>query len=184
MSAATRCIACAIVFAGTSGLRADDLPVVEVEGQPLAANAERLVGALTFLGAPLPESVAKPLTAAAALLLVEDGVLGLDEPVDRWLPELANRRVLRSLEGPLDDTVPAARPITLRDLLTMRMGIGAVFADPAASPLLRRMAELEVAPGPRLFGHGPTALAQAQAAYRYFVRSGRDWSPWSCKPWY
>ena len=36
----------------------------------------------------------------------------------------------------------------------------------------------------RLFGHGPTALAQAKAAYRYFVRSGRDWSPWSCKPWY
>jgi hypothetical protein len=36
----------------------------------------------------------------------------------------------------------------------------------------------------RLFGHGPTALAQARAAYRYFVRAGRDWSPWSCKPWY
>ncbi len=36
----------------------------------------------------------------------------------------------------------------------------------------------------RLFGHGATALAQARAAYRYFVRSGRDWSPWSCKPWY
>lgn len=36
----------------------------------------------------------------------------------------------------------------------------------------------------RLFGHGSTALAQAKAAYRYFVRSGRDWSPWSCKPWY
>jgi hypothetical protein len=36
----------------------------------------------------------------------------------------------------------------------------------------------------RLFGHGPSALAQARAAYRYFVRSGRDWSPWSCKPWY
>jgi hypothetical protein len=35
-----------------------------------------------------------------------------------------------------------------------------------------------------LFGHGSTALAQARAAYRYFVRSGRDWSPWSCKPWY
>ena len=35
-----------------------------------------------------------------------------------------------------------------------------------------------------LFGHGPSALAQARAAYRYFVRSGRDWSPWSCKPWY
>ena len=36
----------------------------------------------------------------------------------------------------------------------------------------------------RLFGHGESALEQAQAAYRYFVRSGRDWSPWSCKPWY
>lgn len=36
----------------------------------------------------------------------------------------------------------------------------------------------------RLFGHGESAIEQAQAAYRYFVRSGRDWSPWSCKPWY
>ncbi len=36
----------------------------------------------------------------------------------------------------------------------------------------------------QLFGHGETALEQARAAYRYFVRSGRDWSPWSCKPWY
>ena len=36
----------------------------------------------------------------------------------------------------------------------------------------------------RLFGHGESALDQARAAYRYFVRSGRDWSPWSCKPWY
>ena len=36
----------------------------------------------------------------------------------------------------------------------------------------------------RTFGHGESAVEQAQAAYRYFVRSGRDWSPWSCKPWY
>ena len=36
----------------------------------------------------------------------------------------------------------------------------------------------------RTFGHGESAIEQAQAAYRYFVRSGRDWSPWSCKPWY
>ena len=35
----------------------------------------------------------------------------------------------------------------------------------------------------RLFGHGDTAYEQARAAHRYFVRSGRDWSPWSCKPW-
>jgi CubicO group peptidase (beta-lactamase class C family) len=120
-------------------------------------------------------SIGKPLTAAAALLLVEDGVLGLDEPVDRWLPELANRRVLRSLESPLDDTVPATRPITLRDLLTMRMGLGAVFADPATSPLLRRMAELELAPGPRLFGHGPDEFMRRLGTLPLVHQPGERW---------
>lgn len=120
-------------------------------------------------------SIGKPLTAAAALALVEDGVVGLDEPVDRFLPELANRRVIRSLESPLDDTVPAARPITLRDLLTMRMGLGAVFADPATSPLLRRMAELELAPGPRLFGHGPDEFMRRLGSLPLVHQPGERW---------
>ncbi|WP_333671320.1 serine hydrolase domain-containing protein [Elioraea tepidiphila] len=120
-------------------------------------------------------SIAKPLTAAAALLLVEDGVLGLDEPVDRFLPELANRRVIRSLEAPLDDTVPATRPLTLRDLLTMRMGLGAVFADPATSPLLRRMAELGVAPGPRLFQDGPDAFLRRLGSLPLVHQPGERW---------
>jgi CubicO group peptidase (beta-lactamase class C family) len=120
-------------------------------------------------------SIAKPLTAAAALLLVEDGVLGLDEPVDRFLPELANRRVIRSLESPLDDTVPAARPITLRDLLTMRMGLGAMFADPATSPLLQRMAELELAPGPRLFRHGPDEFMRRIGTLPLLHQPGERW---------
>lgn len=120
-------------------------------------------------------SIAKPLTAAAALLLVEDGVLGLDEPVDRFLPELANRRVIRSLTGPLDDTVPATRPLTLRDLLTMRMGLGAVFADPATSPLLRRMAELGVAPGPRLFQDGPDAFLRRLGSLPLVHQPGERW---------
>jgi CubicO group peptidase (beta-lactamase class C family) len=120
-------------------------------------------------------SIAKPLTAAAALLLVEDGVLGLDEPVDRFLPELANRRVIRSLDSALDDTVPAARPITLRDLLTMRMGLGAVFADPAASPLLQRMAELELAPGPRLFRDGPDAFMRRLGSLPLLHQPGERW---------
>ena len=55
----------------------------------------------------------KPVTAAAAMLLVDDGTLRLDEPVDRFLPELAERRVLRQLDGPLEDTVPADRAITV-----------------------------------------------------------------------
>src|SRR5215470_13946871 len=69
-------------------------------------------------------SMTKPITAVAAMILVEECTLRLDEPVDRLLPELAGRRVLRRLDGPLDDTVPARRPITLRDLLTFRLGFG------------------------------------------------------------
>ena len=72
----------------------------------------------------------KPITAAAAMILVEECKLRLDEPVDRLLPELADRRVLKRLDGPLDDTVPASRPITVRDLLTFRMGFGIVMAPP------------------------------------------------------
>ncbi|SFI41834.1 CubicO group peptidase, beta-lactamase class C family [Paenibacillus sp. UNC496MF] len=69
-------------------------------------------------------SMTKPITAAAALLLVEEGKLRLHDPVDAWLPELANRVVLRKPHGEPDDVVPAARPITLHDLLTSRIGIG------------------------------------------------------------
>ena len=62
----------------------------------------------------------KPITAVAAMILVEECKLRLDEPVDRLLPELADRRVLKRIDGPLDETVPADRPITVRDLLTFR----------------------------------------------------------------
>ena len=73
-------------------------------------------------------SITKPVAGAAAMMLVDGGVLGLDEPVDRHLPELADRRVLRRLDGPLADTVPAERPITTRDLLSMTMGVGYLMA--------------------------------------------------------
>jgi CubicO group peptidase (beta-lactamase class C family) len=59
-------------------------------------------------------SMTKPITAAATMILVEECRLRLDEPVDRLLPELAGRKVLKRLEGPLDETVPANRPITVR----------------------------------------------------------------------
>jgi CubicO group peptidase (beta-lactamase class C family) len=72
-------------------------------------------------------SMTKPVTGAATLALIEEGLIGLDEPVDRLLPELASRRVLKQLDGPLDDTVPAYRPITTRDLLTFTFGFGAVL---------------------------------------------------------
>ncbi|SRR6266568_1711826 len=93
-------------------------------------------------------SMTKPVTAAAAMILVEECALRLDEPVDRLLPELAGRRVLRRMDGPLDDTVPANRPITARDLLTFRMGFGLVMAPPGTYPIQQAMDELRLGQGP------------------------------------
>lgn len=93
-------------------------------------------------------SMTKPVAAVAAMILVEECALRLDEPVDGLLPELADRRVLKRPDGPLDDTVPANRPITLRDLLTLRLGIGAVMVFPARYPIQHAMEEAGVAPGP------------------------------------
>ena len=87
-------------------------------------------------------SLTKPITAVAALALVEEGVLRLDQPVDDLLPELADRRVLRAIDSELDDTVPAIRPITLEDLLSFRMGFGSVMAPPGSYPIQRAEAEL------------------------------------------
>src|SRR3954470_11788679 len=54
-------------------------------------------------------SITKPIPAAAVMILVDDGKLRLDDSVEPWLPELANRKVLRSIDSKLDDTVPATR---------------------------------------------------------------------------
>jgi len=89
-------------------------------------------------------SMTKPITAAAAMTLVDDGTLDLDAPVDDLLPELANRRVLRSVDARLDDTVPAKRPITLEDLLTFRLGFGMVLTQ-TAHPILEAERELQLA---------------------------------------
>lgn len=83
----------------------------------------------------------KPITAVAGMILVEECKVRLDDPVDEWLPELANRRVLRTLEGPLDDTVPAKRPITVRDLFTFRAGYGEVGFSAPMCPLQKAMFE-------------------------------------------
>ncbi|HEU0165781.1 MAG TPA: serine hydrolase domain-containing protein, partial [Thermomicrobiales bacterium] len=92
-----------------------------------------VIGSMEIGGAPLQRdsifriaSMSKPITAVATLILLEECVLRLDEPVDRLLPELADRQVLRSLESEATDTVPANRAITLRDLLTFTFGQGLV----------------------------------------------------------
>ncbi len=113
------------------------------------------VGARAIGGAPMRRdtifriaSMTKPVAAAAAMLLVEECKLRLDEPVDRLLPELADRRVLTRLDGPLDDTVPARRPISVRDLLTLRMGLGYVMGASGASPIQQALRAQHLLQGP------------------------------------
>jgi CubicO group peptidase (beta-lactamase class C family) len=82
-------------------------------------------------------SITKPITAAAVMLLVDDGRLAVDDPISRWLPELASPVVVRTPSSPVDDVVPAVRPITVEDLLTFRAGWGfpSDFSLPAVQPL-------------------------------------------------
>jgi CubicO group peptidase (beta-lactamase class C family) len=80
-------------------------------------------------------SMTKPIAAVGAMILVEEAILHLDDPLNEFLPELSDLRVLRHIKSPTDDTVPARRPITLRDLLTFRLGTGAVFAEPGTYPI-------------------------------------------------
>jgi CubicO group peptidase (beta-lactamase class C family) len=86
-------------------------------------------------------STTKPLTAVGAMILVEECKIRLDDPVDEWLPELRDRRVLRTIDSPLDETVPAKRPITLRDLLTFRSGYGEVMFLSPTCPLQKALTE-------------------------------------------
>jgi len=93
-------------------------------------------------------SMTKPVIAAATLMLVEECKLRLDDPVDAFLPELANRQVLKSLESAVDDTVPAKRSITTRDLLTFTFGMGAVMVWLVRHLIQKAAADLGLAPGP------------------------------------
>ena len=90
-------------------------------------------------------SMSKPVVAVAALVLVEECALRLDDPVDEFLPELASRRVLTRLDAPLDDTVPAERAITLRDLLTFQLGLGfgqGMWGPPGSVPIMDALGAL------------------------------------------
>jgi CubicO group peptidase (beta-lactamase class C family) len=90
-------------------------------------------------------SATKPMGGALTLSLLQDGVLALDDPIAHWLPEAANPRVLVAPDAPLDQTTQAQRPITIRHLLTMTSGWGAVLEE---TPLQAAMVERGVYPGP------------------------------------
>jgi len=95
-------------------------------------------------------SVTKPIVAVAAMILVEECRLRLDDPVDRFLPELADRTVLKRLDGPITETIPAHRPISLRDLLTLRMGFGYIIGASDDWLIQQAMKERGVSGGPEM----------------------------------
>ena len=120
-------------------------------------------------------SMTKPVSAAAAMILVEEGMIGLDDPVDRWLPELANAKVLRTIESPLDDTVSSKRPVSLRDLQTMRLGFGAVMAPLDTYPVQNPIADLDLAPSGNLFPHSPDEFMQRLGSLPLLHQPGERW---------
>ncbi|MFF9812273.1 serine hydrolase domain-containing protein [Streptomyces sp. NPDC014006] len=98
-------------------------------------------------------SITKPVTAAAVLMLVDEGRVALDDPIAEWLPELAKPRVMRTPAGPVEDVVPATRPITVEDLLSSRPGWGfpSDFSLPAVQSLFQVQKDgrsLQSWPGP------------------------------------
>jgi CubicO group peptidase (beta-lactamase class C family) len=118
-------------------------------------------------------SITKPITAVAAMMLVDEGRLRLEDPIARWLPELGSPMVVRTPDAPIDDVVPAARPITVEDLLTFRAGWGfpSDFTLPAVQPLFTELRQ-----GPETVGvPEPGAWLAALAKIPLLYQPGEAW---------
>ncbi len=120
-------------------------------------------------------SMTKPVIAAATLVLVEEGKLRLDDPVDGFLPELANRKVLKAIDGAVEDTVPANRAITTRDLLTFTFGMGAVMVWPAKYPIQHAAAAAGLAPGPFQADFTADEFMKRLGSLPLFYQPGERW---------
>jgi CubicO group peptidase (beta-lactamase class C family) len=120
-------------------------------------------------------STTKPITAVGAMILVEECRIRLDDPVDEWLPELKERRVLRTTDSPLDDTVPAKRAITVRDLLTFRSGYGeALFLSPMC-PFQRALSEARLSLAEWPFSGTPDEFMQRLGRLPLAHQPGERW---------
>jgi CubicO group peptidase (beta-lactamase class C family) len=119
-------------------------------------------------------SITKPITAAAVMMLVEDGQITLDDPVGPWLPELASPAVVRTPAGPVDDVVPAIRPITVADLLTFRAGYG--FPSDFSLPAVRLLvSELKQGPPQPQLVAAPDEWMAALARIPLLRQPGEAW---------
>ncbi|MFI6318882.1 serine hydrolase domain-containing protein [Nonomuraea sp. NPDC050556] len=119
-------------------------------------------------------STSKPVAMAAAMVLLDECRLRLDDPVDAWLPELADRQVLKRPDGPLDDTVPARRPITVRDLLTSTFGLGLDFTALGA-PLMGAIFEQGLTPNLPEPMPGPDEWMRRLGTLPLMYQPGEQW---------
>ncbi|MEU8814316.1 serine hydrolase domain-containing protein [Actinoplanes sp. NPDC048796] len=126
-------------------------------------------------------SMTKPVMAVATLMLAEDDVLDLEEPVAKFLPELAGQRVLARPDGPLGETVAAERPVTVEDLLTFTLGFGAIIdgdqVDPPW-PIVRAWQELDLhmlGMFPRI-PHDPDEWIKRFGSLPLITQPGRRWN--------
>jgi CubicO group peptidase (beta-lactamase class C family) len=140
------------------------------------------IGNTAIGGAPMQRdtifriaSMTKPVAAVAAMILAEECKLRLDDPVDAFLPELANRKVLRSIESEIDDTVPANRAITLRDILTFRLGYGMIPIWPDRYPIQKAITAAGLAPGPVFPNFPPDELMRRYGALPLTHQPGERW---------
>ncbi|WP_375787113.1 serine hydrolase domain-containing protein [Bradyrhizobium sp. Pha-3] len=145
-------------------IRADVLGRMAVDGPPMQRDTIFRIASMT-----------KPVTAVAAMILVEECRLKLDDPIDRWLPELADRKVLRGIESEIHDTVPAKRAITLRDLLTFRLGLGMIPVFPARYPIQMAIADAGFAPGPVFPSFPPDELLRRYGTLPLAYQPGERW---------
>ncbi|GAB2581996.1 serine hydrolase domain-containing protein [Microlunatus antarcticus] len=152
---------------GAVGLLGLDEPAVVAVGVAAVGGPPLRTDAIVRI-----QSMTKAVTAVGALRLVEAGRVGLDDSVEAWLPELADRRVLTSPGAALDDTVPAVRPITLRHLLTNGSGYGMALDD---SPLARAMAASGLEAGAQPWSAAADAWLAALAELPLVFQPGEGW---------
>jgi CubicO group peptidase (beta-lactamase class C family) len=145
-------------------IHVDAIGNMAIGGAPIASDAIFRIASMT-----------KPVSAVAAMILVEECRLRLDDPVDDYLPELANRRVLRSIESEIGDTVPARRAITLRDILTFRLGYGMIPVFPDRYPIQRAIAAAGLAPGPIFPSLPPDELMRRYGELPLVYQPGERW---------
>jgi CubicO group peptidase (beta-lactamase class C family) len=135
------------------------------EGQAIAPDSLVRIASLT-----------KPIAAAATMALVERGLLNIDDPIERFIPELGARRVLRQVDAPLDETDPARRSITVRHLLTCTMGFGFPMTK-GPHLVMKEAATLQLGLGPPkpATPHAPDEWIRRLASLPLMAHPGDVW---------